>query len=144
MTLTIVLTGVLTAGLVLAGLFYIIFTFKRRLADLITRYLTQPDEKTPSQVAIFVDQMSMIAAQRIVTQVKTTFMGMSSVDYKNSNKEALAAVTGGNPALATLLQLIPGVGRRLAKNPELLSLAGGLLNKSAGNNHKEGGVKSPF
>jgi hypothetical protein len=62
-------------------------------------------------------------------------MGLASVDSKNAGREALAAAGLANPGLATLLQFIPGVGRRLAKNPELLSFAGGLLSKVGGGNH---------
>lgn len=133
MILTAILTGLITAALILGGLILILLAVKRRALKVITSFVSQPDEKTPSPLAQAFDQAAAIASARLVLQAKTTFMGLASVDSKNAGKEAMAAAGLANPGMAALLQFIPGVGRRLAKNPELLSFASGLLSKVGGN-----------
>lgn len=136
MILTGVLTAFLTIFLLFVGLFATYLVLKRRLLSACRTFLAQPDEKTPSQLAVLVDQMSFILATRIVTQLKTTFMGMTSVDARNDQRSAAAEIAAANPGLAAVLQMIPGA-RRLLKNPELLALIGGAFSKISGNGKKQ-------
>src|SRR4030043_1395 len=133
MILTGVIAAIVTAFLLLGGLFATYCVVKRRILKAAREFLTQPDEKTPSQLAILFDNMAFILSQRLVLQLKTTFMGMTSVDVKNDQRAAEAEVIAANPAIGVLLSLIPGA-RRILKNPALMSLAAGAFSKlSTGN-----------
>ena len=140
MVLTMVLTAILAVSLVTCGLLLVFIVAKRRIMRSVRRFLLSPDENTPSQLAVMVDQVAFVFAQRIVTQVKTTLMGMNSVDSKNEKKEAVAEALKGSPGLAAALNFIPGA-RRLMKNPELLSLlVSGLAKAGKGSGNGSGGA----
>jgi len=109
----------------------------RRLKASILSFVSQPDEKTPSPLATFIDTCAFVFSQRLVLQLKSTVMGMNSVDSKIEQREAVATALEGNPSLAAALQFIPGA-RRLMKNPQLLTLLTGALakvGKGAGGDH---------
>lgn len=136
MILTSILTGIIAAILVIGVQIALIVYIKRRVTTVITSFVSQPDDKTPSQLATMVDQCAFILSTRLITQAKTTLMGMASVDSRNEKRAAADEILVGNPLLAMLLNAIPG-GKRLVKNPEILSMVGGVLNRMGkGNGNK--------
>jgi hypothetical protein len=126
MVLTGLIAGTVTAAIMLGGFLLIYMVLKRRIIRGVTAFISQPDEKTPSPLANFVDQGAAVFAARLVLQTKTTLMGMASVDSKNETREAAAAALKGAPGLAALLNFIPG-GKRLLRRPDLLSIGVQLL-----------------
>lgn len=149
-----VLTAFLTSLFLffaISGLLYVCWILvKRRVSALVTEWFTSPDDKTPSPLATMVDQAAYILAARLVTQIKTTLMGLSSVEARNEKREQADAILQQSPGLAAVLSMIPGA-RKLMRNPQLLSVAGGLLGKLSGNGHKPdstgitpGQTKFPF
>lgn len=129
----------LAASLLLTTLIciVIVYRFYRRLSSSLSAFITSPDEKTASPLANFVDNLAFVFSQRLVLQFKTTFMGMNSVDAKKERAEAGQLALDKSPLLGTIAQFIPGIGKRLAKNPVAVELISSLLNKAGGNGHKE-------
>ena len=100
-----------------------------------------PDGDKPSEFALVVDTVSTIAAQRITNTLKASLMGMAGVDARNEKRlqgDMVHDLANQNPVLGALVTQFPAVARRLAKNPELIGLAQGLLgnmlSKKPGNN----------
>jgi hypothetical protein len=149
-----ILTGILAALtasiLVLAGFFIAFLLIRRRISTLVRDFLTAPNDKTPSPLAQLADTAFFMLSQRLVLQLKTTFMGLNSVDAKKEKAEAAAAILGESPVLGILAQFIPGAGKFLSKNPA----AAGIISRAlAGPGHKrdngqhESGsssIESPF
>lgn len=133
MILTALLTGIITATLILGGLILFFMSQKRKVQAVIKAFVTQPDEKTPSPLAKMVDDSAALLSAHLVMQVKTTLMGLASVDSKNAVKAGTEAILEANPALGMLLHFIPGA-KRLVKNPAMLSLFSGALTKMSGKN----------
>jgi len=131
--LTAILTAALTAALA-AGAGFLLY---RRLASKLTDFLrswTEPaDKDTPSPLAQLADQFAVILAQRFTGSLKGAFLGMQSVDKRNEQRLQADMVqdtaSNINPLLGAILTQYPAVGRRLAKNPELLGLAAQYLSK---------------
>ena len=83
-------------------------------------------------------------AARLISQLKTTVMGMNSVDSKNAKRAAAAEMAESNPALAGLYSILP---KRLKNSPELISLAASLLGHKGnqGNGSSDtSDIKSPY
>lgn len=112
---------------------------KRKLTYQIKRYFNAPDDKTPSQFALMVDAVAFVVAQRFVSQLKATVAGMNSVDARLDLKEKRSEILEGNPQLASILNLIPGL-RRILKSPAGLALAGQILSRVTGGNGSKAAV----
>lgn len=145
MILTAFATAFFTSILILAGLFYFLHLVRTRIYSTVRNFVTAPDDKTLSQLAVMGDQLAYLFAQRLTLQLKATFMGLASGEARAEKAEALA----NNPGLVNVLSLIPGA-RKLFKNPELINLAGAALSKFAnrrnGGNHEAEStvVENPF
>jgi len=125
-----ILTALITAGSVLiAGLVVLAVLLrslnrqKQALLLTLRLYFEPPDEETPSQFALLTDTLSQQLASKLIVTLKSSFMGMQSVDAKNQARlqgdlvQDLA--TQKNPMLGALLESFPAIQRRLAKNPSL-------------------------
>lgn len=139
MDINIILTAVITAlsvAFITSGTFVLMYIFeKRRITGAIRAYFEAPNEETPSHFGETIDGISRLFAARLVAQIKTTVMGMNSVDSKNAKREAVNEAIEGSPSLAGLAQILP---KRWVK-PEILALAASLLNKKPkGDNGEEG------
>ena len=90
-----------------------------------------PDGDKMSQFALAVDAIAATFGARLVNSLKASFMGMQGVDARNEKRlqtDMMSDMAGQvNPVLGALVTQFPAVARRLAKNPELIGLAQGLL-----------------
>jgi len=133
----IVLTAILTAWIafsLLVGALYLVYRAALRRLLIFGKSWTEPgDDDTPSPLAQLTDQIAVTFAQRMTGSLKGAFLGMQSVDKRNEQRLQQDLVqdtaTNINPLLGAILTQYPAVGRRLAKNPELLSLAAQYLSK---------------
>ena len=140
MEINIILTAVLTAlsvALITSGTFVLIYIMeKRRITRAFRAFFESPDEETPSQFAELIDAIGATIARRMVAQIKTTVMGMNSVDSKNASREAIEGIKGASPSLAGLASLLP---KKWVKSPEIMGVLAGFLGKigKPGNGNQE-------
>ncbi len=113
----------------------------RAVEKVIRSFITAPDEKTPSQLAVMVDQICQLAARAVIMQAKATFMGEASAISKAANKEAQSALEARMPWLSMIAAIAPGFSKSLMKNPALLNLGAqvmqGAPRQPAESNHRE-------
>jgi hypothetical protein len=140
MILTALLTAICTATFIIGGLILIIVVCHRKVKVIITEFIRPGENNSPSQLSNIVESVSTVFAQRLTMQIKTSLMGMSSVDSRNQRALQGELATGlavsNNPTLGVLMNLVPSLGKRLTRNPELINLASSLL---SGLNNKGNG-----
>lgn len=147
MVLSALLTGtlVLVAGLIVT--FIALLRYQREkqaFLEALKLYFEAPNAETPSQFALLTEVVSERFSQKMVASLKSSFMGMQSVDAKNVGRlesDLLQDVASQqNPALGAILGAYPAVARRLAKNPSLLPLVQNIMAKvgagGTGNNEQ--------
>ena len=143
MEFNIILTAVLTAlsvALITSGTFVLIYIMeKRRITRAFRAFFESPDEETPSQFAELTDAIGATIARRMVSQIKTTVMGMNSVDSKNASREAIEGIKEASPSLAGLASLLP---KKWVKNPEIMGVLAGVLGKIG--NKGNGNAQEPI
>jgi hypothetical protein len=138
-----VITAILTAAAVLVSNLIILLIIKTYIYGMQTRiialaksYFETTDPAEPSQFAKFCDILADIFAKHITQNIKSSFMGMQSVDSKNEKRlqadlfQDIASAQ--SPILGAIMQSFPSVGKRLAKNPELLPMVQNLMAKIGG------------
>lgn len=146
MILTAILTGIFCGLTIAVGGWVLYVIIKRELRRTLAGFVTPPDDKTPSQLAVLSNQLAVLFAQHAVQQAKTTLMGMSSVDSRNATKETIS----GNPVLSLLAGVLPKkLLNAVAGNPVVLDKVMGYLSKNqaenaGGNGHTPAGVQSTF
>lgn len=130
-----VFSAVLLAGTALFFAFSVAFFLqKRALLRSLRAYFESPDGEKPSQFGEMLDLASMMFANRMIHQFKSSLGGMNSVEAKKEKTEAIQGILGQSPNLAALAQFLP---KKYAKSPEILSALLSLLNKKpAGDNGK--------
>jgi len=146
MVLTVVLTGIaiILGNVALAFIAWRQLNREKRAAlDLIRAYFEAPDAETPSEFAKMIDAAALVLAQRLVSSLKGTFMGVQSGARRGEDAlqgDFLGDVaTQANPTLGALLNSFPAVKRRLGKNPELIPAAMQLIGKLFPGGSAQGG-----
>jgi hypothetical protein len=132
--MNLLLTGILLVNLMVFGCLVAAFVYFRRLrsqiTDIIVDFVTPPDEKSPSKLGIAIANISHIAGHAIAVEVKTTIMGKLSGESRLASgiegDIVDAAMENSQPALLGLLDSVPGLKKRLIKNP---ALAGFIMSK---------------
>ena len=116
------------------GIAAVLLRFRRKAGELeasFRAFVTPPNDKTPSQLAMAIDQISQIAGRAIVAQAKATFMGEASAASRMAaraeGQEQLAKV----PWLASIAALVPGFSKSLLKNPALAAGIAQLFGKTS-------------
>ena len=134
MFLTAALTGlaVFLSGFILLFIVRSVYEReKRAFLFMLRAYFESQEPGEKSQFAAFIDILSETFAQKMVMTLKTTFMGMQSVDRRNEQRLETDLVkdmaSQENPLIGALLNQFPAVARRIAKNPELMGLAMNML-----------------
>ena len=132
------LLAALLAVLVLQGVFFVVavrrITHKARAFEAGFRaFIIPPNDKTPSQLAVVVDQMAQLVGRAVIAQAKATFMGEASSVAKAVKKDAVDAEMARVPWLAAIAGLAPGFSKSLLKNPALLSALGKTFGQNRGN-----------
>jgi len=126
-TFLTVFLSVLAAGSVIFFAFSLSFYLQKRyIQNVIRSFIESPDDETPSKFAETIDAVGRVIASRMVQQIKTTVMGMNSVDSKNASREAIEGIKEASPSLAGLASLLP---KKWVKNPEIMGVLAGVLGK---------------
>ncbi len=134
-----ILTGMITvltlSFLAFVALFvYLLWRFRAFYNECIC-FVTPPSENTQSMLANVVQAIVDSLAKQIAIQLKTTIMGIISGysrSAQSSQTEAVEdAVAARMPAIAGIMDLFPGLKKKLVKNPLLLNFAIEKLSKKA-------------
>lgn len=119
-----------------------ILAIETRIQELVTA----PDANTPSPLAQIVDSLSQVAGTRISNQLEAKVMAHFSHISRQGNKLAedvvQDAAEGANPLLGAALAVLPGVRKRLAKNPSALEALLPLLGRLGGGGGSSGDGQS--
>jgi hypothetical protein len=143
--LTIFAVG-LTMLTMFLGFSILFIIIRRKIRGFIADLTVQPDDKTPSKLATFVNQCCILASQHLVSQAKAVLMGMASVDARNEAKEN----TGANPLSGVLVNALGSIlpkkfAKALGNSPVLSDLVMNYISKSkiAGGSGNNGNKPAP-
>lgn len=119
---------------------------RERLADELTEalraFITAPDEKTPSPLAVLCDQGATLLAARLVQNVKAMLAGVESGVAKSEQMALIESATKESPWLALLANALPKrVRNALLKNPQMIGALSKVGNLSG--NHGAGDSPAP-
>lgn len=121
-------TVLILAFLVSAVVFYL------RLSRGFKQFFTPSASDTPSAAALLLDSITARVSEVIMTEFKTTFMGVLSGQAraeKAALKEATqAAIAEKSPMLSAAFSAFPKLGKSLLKNPSLLQFILGKVTAS--------------
>lgn len=106
---------------------------RKEIEDLVRTIITAPDEKTPSPLAVIIDQGALLLAARLMQQLKAMLAGTESGLSKAEGAEVQLSMLEGAPPWASLvLGILPKRLRsQLLKNPQMI----GALSAMTGGNH---------
>lgn len=132
--LAVVIAGFLAVILTLCiGVFILcglVDRYYQRAEDRLWGFI-RSEEGKPSELAVISDEISKVLAHRIVERLRSAFMTESShiQRQENSLKEDVVGdlATSENPLAGMLLDQLPSVKKRLARNPSALPALLGLL-----------------
>lgn len=128
--LLVLLTGAtLTLGGILLLALLIVRRKVREVENAFRAFVSAPDSQTPSPLAQSVDAAAQLAGRAVIAQFKTTLMGMNSGAVRAEQAAGRQAALDKFPWLGILNQMSPALTKTLARNPQLLNLAGSLLAK---------------
>lgn len=151
-----ILTAILTAGLVVLGNATLLFLMLRWVARqksagirALRSYFEVNDPAEQSQFAKFCELITQLLASKIAMTLKTTFMGIQSVAKKNADRSSQELieneVSEANPIAGLILKSFPALGKKLTKNPEMLELVGKAMGRLGnGRNGHQPAEKSEF
>ena len=108
----------------------------------------------PSEFAKFIDILTDQFGAKVSQSLKATFMGVQSVDAKNSAKIEGAitkdVAAAGSPLLGVAMQSFPALAKLIAKNPALAGQAQSILaglgkpGTMPGNGESEAGAPAQY
>jgi hypothetical protein len=103
--------------------------------ETVRNFVSCPDEKTPSPLAMLADQVALLLAARLMQQIKAMLAGVESGESKAAASFALEGVASQSPWVALIAGMLPQrIRNGLMRNPQMmgaLSKLGGL-----GGNHQ--------
>lgn len=116
-------------GMLLTGfLFY--YLVRRQVRRTIQSFFVAPSAEKPSEFAKICDAVSQVFAARLLLQLKTTVMGMNSVEAKRVKGEQLELIKSqAPPLLQGLASVLPA---KWAKDPNIMAVAASILGGMGG------------
>lgn len=122
---------------------------RRELEDLVHYLITSPDEKTPSPLAVLIDQGALLVASRLVQQLKAMLAGTESALSKAEGAARQLELLESAPPWVSMLAgiLPPRLRSQLMKNPQMVGALGAMLSgrnkgeSSPGGNHHEQSIQ---
>jgi hypothetical protein len=112
------------------------------LTEALRAFITAPDEKTPSPLAVLCDQGATLLAARLVQNVKAMLAGVESGVAKGEQLALIESATKDSPWLSLLANALPKrVRNALLKNPQMIGALSKVGNLSG--NHGAGDSAAP-
>lgn len=107
--------------------------WRQSIEDLVRSFVEAPDEKTPSPLAVLMDQGATLLAARLMQQLKAMLAGVESGLSKQESTELLANAANGSPFLGMLAGILPKrIRAGLMKNPQMIGALANLVNRDNG------------
>jgi uncharacterized protein YneF (UPF0154 family) len=110
-------------------------------------FITPPAENQPSKLALVCESLSEMIGRSLVASLKGFLMGAKSAEVRGANAEVGAGIDA-SPIGAIVGMLPKSVRANLIKNPQLIDMAIGFMQKRSGqtapasdNNHSNTQVK---
>jgi len=113
-----------------------------KISDTFREWITAPDEKTPSPLALFISQIGAVVGGQCGNSVMAAIRGALGGTQKGANAEAMAEAVEGDSKLGLVQALAPKLFRRLNKNPAALAGLQGVLGKLFGGAAGDGASSS--
>jgi hypothetical protein len=108
---------------------------RSEITELVRGLIEAPDDKTPSPLAVLIDQGATLLASRLMQQLKAMLAGVESGLSKNEQLSFLEEASHGSPLLSALAGMLPKrIRSGLLKNPQMI----GALSKMVSGNHNSG------
>lgn len=106
---------------------------RSEISEAVRIFITAPDDKTPSPLALLIDQGALVLASRLMQQVKAMLAGAESGRSKAEAEQMQEQIMGHAPPWASLvLGILPAKLRnQLLRNPQMI---GALAKMTGGNN----------
>lgn len=121
------LVGILAVNAITLMIVVAFFIKAARLYQDIQYLFTPKGDGLPSPAYEMVTALAEAGAQALFRQVKTSFGGLKSGEVRAGKAidadMAEAVLEATNPALATMINAIPGLKKTLRRNPGLIDLA---------------------
>ena len=122
----------------LATIFVVYLKFRSIYSQIID-FVSPPGDNKPSQLARVAEALSEMVGRAVVASLKGFLMGQKSIEVRQGNAEAGEAVS--QSPLGGIVNILPAsIKKSLIKNPQLLDLALGYINRqndnSPGGNHQ--------
>lgn len=103
--------------------------YRQELQELVRSFVEAPDDKTPSPLAVLIDQGATLLAARLMQQLKAMLAGVESGLSKQESAQMLGAATEGSPFLGMLAGILPKrVRAGLMKNPQMIGALANMVN----------------
>lgn len=119
---------------------------RQRLRDdleaAVRGFVEAPDDKTPSPLAAFIDQIALLLAARLVQQVKAMLAGVESGAAKGEQLAMFEAAAAESPWISLIGGMLPKrIRNALMKNPQMI---GALAKLGGGGNGARAEASEPI
>lgn len=118
---------------------------QQQLVDLVRSLTEPPDDKTPSALAVLMDQLALVLAARLVQQLKAMLAGTESGLSKQETGQLELDLGQTNPWLGILAGILPKrIRNQMLRNPQMVGALANMVKGSgdqagqAGNNGQGG------
>lgn len=107
---------------------------RKEIEDLVRAFLTAPDDKTPSPLAMLVDQGALLLASRLMQQLKAMLAGTESGLAKGENRQLqLDMMDNAPPWASMILGILPArLRNQLLRNPQMVGQLARMTGNHAG------------
>jgi hypothetical protein len=105
---------------------------RSQIEEGVRAFVEAPDEKTPSPLAVLVDNLALLLASRLMQQIKAMLAGVESGAAKGEQLQMFEQAAAESPLIGILGSMLPRrVRNSLMKNPQMV----GALSRLLGGNH---------
>jgi hypothetical protein len=106
---------------------------RKELRELARALIEAPDDKTPSPLAVMIDQGATLLAARLMQQIKAMLAGVESGLSKNEQLELMEGAANGSPLVGMLAGMLPKrIRNGLMRNPQMIGALSNLFNRQNG------------
>lgn len=138
----ILLSLILTCFVVFLALtFYILLKIRRKYTDIVD-FITPTHDNEASALAKTFEAISEMVGRAIVASIKAWLIGQKSIEVRQGHAEAGEALSMS--PLGGLVNILPNsLKKSLIKNPQLIDMAMGYINRNNGGGGGGGSTASP-
>jgi hypothetical protein len=110
------------------------------LSAAVENFVKSPDDKTPSPLALLLDQAALLFAARLAQQLKAMLSGVESGESKSEQLAMFEGAAAQNPLVGILGAILPKrIRNKLLSNPQMIGALGRLGGGAPGGGDPGGG-----